>query len=84
MSECPYCHDTENQVKAGKNESDSQRYKCKLCQKWYTPEPSQMYGDELRELAVKRYADGLGYRRIARHLGVDHVTIMHWVKAHVD
>lgn len=43
-----------------------------------------MYGNDLRRMAVKLYADGLGYRRIARHLGVDHVTIMNWVKAHVD
>ena len=41
-----------------------------------------MYRDETRQLAVKLYADGLGYRRIARHLGVDHVTVMNWVKAH--
>lgn len=84
MSECPYCHDTEKQVKAGKHESGSQRYKCNLCQKRYTPEPSQMYSDEMRQQAVKLYTDGLGFRQIARHLEVDHVTVMNWVKAHTD
>ncbi len=38
---------------------------CKPCQRRYTPEPSQMYSDETRQLAVKLSADGLGYRRIA-------------------
>jgi transposase-like protein len=84
MSECPYCHDTEHQVKAGKHESGSQQYKCRLCQRRYTPEPSQRYGDELRRQAVKWYADGLGFRQIGRHLGVDHATVMRWVKAHTD
>jgi transposase-like protein len=42
-----------------------------------------MYSDDLHQQAVKLYADGLGLRQIGRHLGVDHVTIMHWVKAHV-
>ena len=82
MSKCLYCHDTKKQVKAGKNASGSQRYKCNLCQRRYTPEPSQMYGDEMRQRAIKMYVDGLGFRQIGRHLGVDHVTVMHWVKAH--
>lgn len=84
MSTCPYCQDTENQVKAGKTEAGSQRWKCKPCSRRYTPEPRQMYSDEMRQEAVKWYADGVGYRQIARHFGVDHVTIMNWVKAHVD
>jgi transposase-like protein len=38
----------------------------------------------MRAQAVKWYVDGLSLRRIGRHLGVDHVTVMHWVKAHTD
>jgi transposase-like protein len=43
-----------------------------------------MYPDAMRQQAVKLYADGLGFRQIARYLQVDHVTIMNWVKAHTD
>lgn len=43
-----------------------------------------MYSDSQRRQAVKFYVDGLGFRQIARHLGVDHVTVMHWVKAYAD
>ena len=84
MNQCPDCHETQYQVKAGRNESGSQRYKCNRCRKRYTPEPSQVYSDSLRRQAVKFYVDGLGFRHIARHLGVDHVTVMHWVKAYAD
>lgn len=84
MSQCPYCHDQDQQVKAGKNDSGSQRYQCKVCRRRYTPEPSQLYGDGMRQQAVKLHVDGLGYRRIARHLGVDHHSIMNWVQAHTD
>lgn len=38
----------------------------------------------MRAQAVKWYADGTSFRKIARHLGVDHVTVMNWVKARSD
>ena len=84
MSECPYCDDTQHQVKAGKTGAGSQRYKCNRCQRRYTPQPRQMYSEAMRQQAVKMYADGAGFRQVARHLGVDHVTIMNWVRAHAN
>ncbi len=30
------------------------------------------------------YADGINFRRIGRHLGVHHQTVINWVNAHVD
>ena len=84
MNECPYCQQTEKQVKAGLTGVGSQRWKCKVCNRRYTPKPKQMYSNEMRQQAVKMYADGAGFRQVARHLGVDHVTIMNWVKAHAD
>ena len=85
MSECPYCHATEQQVKAGKNPSGSQRWKCQHCQRRYTPEPNDNgYPQGLRRQAVKLYVDGMNYRRIARHLQVDHKSIINWVKAYTD
>jgi transposase-like protein len=83
MSTCPYCHDTEKQVKAGKNESGSQRYKCKPCQRRYTPEPSQMYSDAIRRQAMRLYADGLGFRQVARHLGVDNADQLAHAPLHI-
>jgi transposase-like protein len=83
MNECPYCHDTELQVKAGKTGVGSQRWRCKRCRRRYTPQQRQMYSDTIRRHAINMYADGAGFRQVARHFDVDHVTVMNWVKAHV-
>ena len=85
MNACPYCHAGDRQVKNGQNASGSQRWKCQHCGRKYTPEPhEQGYPNSLREQAVRLYVDGMNYRRIARHLGVDHKSVMHWVTAHSD
>ena len=85
MNPCPYCQAQDRQVKAGKNDSGSQRWKCQVCGHKYTPEPSEHgYPDSLRQQAVKMNVDGINYRRIGRLLGVDHKTIINWVKAHTD
>jgi len=83
MNTCPHCHKTEDQVKAGKTKAGSQRYKCNDCNRLYTPEPKQQgYCDDIRKQAVRMYVDGMNYRRIARHLGVDHKSVMNWVNAY--
>lgn len=79
---CPYCLQSDRQVKAGRNASGSQRYKCVHCQRKYTPEPSQMYSDDLRRQAVQLYVDGMNFRRIGRTLGVTHRTVINWVNAY--
>lgn len=38
----------------------------------------------MRRQAVRLSIDGMNYRRIGRQLGIDHKTVMHWVKAHSD
>lgn len=85
MIKCAYCNKSDGQVKAGLNRSGSQRYGCRHCQRRYTPEPAQQgYSDELRQRAIENSVDGMNYRRIGRLLGVDHHTVMNWVKTHTD
>ena len=85
MNLCPYCEEETRQVKAGKNASGTQRYKCQHCRRRYTPEPQEVgYPDELRQQAVRLSVDGVNYRRIARQLGVSHVSVMNWVNAAAD
>ena len=80
---CPYCQQSEQQIKDGLNASGSQRYRCKGCQRRYTPEPiEQGYADSVRQQAVALYVDGINFRRIARHLKVNHQTVINWVNAH--
>ena len=82
MIKCPHCERADEQVKAGVNPSGSQRYKCKVCHKKYTPERKrQGYSEEIRQEGVRQAVDGGNYRRIGRTLGVDHQTVANWVKA---
>jgi transposase-like protein len=85
MNECPYCHATDRQVRAGKNDSGSQRLKCQHCQHRYTPESKEHgYPEAVHHQAVQYAVDGLNYRRIARPLGVDHKSVINWVQAYTD
>jgi transposase-like protein len=71
-------------VKAGRTDCGSQRHKCQQCRRRYTPAPKQAgYSDELRQQAVELYVDGLNFRRIARHLKVNHQTVINWINAHI-
>ena len=71
MIECPKCHRTERQNRAGKTPSGSQRYRCMFCQIKHTPEPKAWaYPEEVRRKALQLYVDGMNLRRIARHLGI--------------
>jgi transposase-like protein len=82
MIECPKCHRTERQNRAGKTGSGSQRYRCMFCQIKYTPEPKPWaYPEEVRRKALQLYVDGMNLRRIARHLGLHHRTVSLWVQA---
>jgi transposase-like protein len=82
MIQCPKCHRTERQNRAGKTESGSQRYRCMFCQIKYTPHPKPWaYPEEVRQKAIQLYVDGMNLRRIGRHLGVHHRTVSLWVQA---
>ena len=84
MSKCPHCQRQAEQVKVGRNPSGSQRYKCKVCDRKYTPEPRQAgYPPEIRDQAVRMYVDGLNFRRIARILQVNHQSVINWVNGHI-
>jgi len=73
------------QNKAGKTDAGSQRYRCMYCQRKYTPEPKQQgYDASVRKQAVKMYVDGGNFRRIARHLGVNHQSVANWVADHAE
>ena len=51
------------------------------CDRKYTPERKpQGYPASLRKQASEMYVDGSNFRRIARHLKVDHRTVSLWVK----
>ena len=85
MITCPHCQRSTQQVKNGRTPAGSQRYRCRVCRRKYTPDPRpQGYGADLRRRAVHLYVDGMNLRRSGRTLGVVHQTVANWVAAHAD
>ena len=81
MPKCPHCH-AETLVKAGFNRSGSQRYRCKMCQRYTTLAPKRNgYPLPVHEQALKYYLEGMGLRRIGRFLQVTHQTVANWINA---
>jgi transposase-like protein len=83
MSQCPHCASSEQQTKSGHTRTGSQRYKCKECQRIYTPDPKPLgYPDERKREAVRLYLEGTNFRRIGRVLGVNHQSVVNWVNSY--
>ena len=85
MMKCPHCESSKDQVKNGKTLSGSQLYKCKSCDRKYTPEPKHHgYSNSKREQAIRLVLDGNSQRQAARHVGVSHGTIANWFREYAD
>ena len=83
MQSCPFCQNSGNQIKSGKNRCGTERYLCREYGKTYTPEPKQQgYAEEVREKAVRLYVEGNNFRRIGRLLSVNHQSVVNWVNAY--
>jgi transposase-like protein len=83
MIQCPHCSSSERQTKSGHTRTGSQRYRCKECQRIYTPEPKPLgYPEETRREAVRLYLEGTNFRRIGRVLGVNHQSVVNWVNSY--
>ncbi len=83
MQKCPNCGDSERQNKAGVTSTGSQRYRCMVCGKKYTPSPkSSGYDQAVRLEAVRLYLGGMTIRQAAETLGVNHQSVANWVRAY--
>src|ERR1044072_4675748 len=83
MSQCPHCTSKEQQTKSGHTRTGSQRYKCRECQRIYTPDPKPLgYPDETKREAVRLYLEGTNFRRIGRILSVNHQSVVNWVNSY--
>ncbi len=49
------------------------------CQYVENPKP-RGYPNEVKQLCLKMYLNGMGFRAIARVTEIDHATIINWVK----
>jgi len=84
LPECPQCDQMEEIIKSGKNRSGSQRFRCRVCQLYFTPQPSIRQPDQARTAEALALAEqGMSYRQIARQLGVHHQTVGAWINTHI-
>ena len=68
---CEACNDKKNQIKAGKTKAGAQKYKCKICGKYYVPEGKKRgYSEEIKKQAIKLYLEGNSSRAVGRILGI--------------
>jgi len=82
---CPRCKRKIKQYKAGFNPSGSQRYRCGVCNRVYTPKPNPLgYPAETRMLAIRMYLEGNSQRAIGRILKVNQQSVANWVRAYVE
>ena len=80
---CPGCQQTTAVLKSGKNRSGSQRFRCRACRLYFTPQPSIWKPDQARTAEALALAEqGLSYRRIASLLGVHHLTVIEGISTH--
>jgi transposase-like protein len=83
LPECPQCHHTREIIKSGKNRSGSQRFRCRACLLYFTPQPSIRQPDQARKAEALALAEqGMSYRHIARKLGVHHQTVGAWISTY--
>lgn len=58
-----------------------QHYKCKgCCHYFFVKKPIRHKSDETKQMAIKMYLEGLGFRAIGRLLNVSHQAVYKWVK----
>ncbi len=83
MIQCPHCSSFEQQTKSGHTRTGSRRYKCRECQRIYTPGPKPLgYPEETRREAARLYLKGTNFRRSGRILSVNRRSVVNWVNAY--
>jgi transposase-like protein len=77
---CPECqskHICKNGKRRGK-----QNHICVNCGRQFVSHPQTQpgYSDDARQICLKMYVNGMGFRGIERVTGVHHTTVIRWVK----
>ena len=79
--ECRYCK-SQNVIKKGQNEKGIQRYYCKDCCSYFLENyEKNRYPDQIKQIALRLYTDGVEISVIARSLEVPYETVRSWIRA---
>ena len=78
-NKCPKCGHDDNQWKVGVTLAGSQRFKCGVCNKRYTPEPKKWaYSDEERKDVLRLMSLGMSGRKIGAYKKMHHDNAYRW------
>ena len=78
---CPACGSSHRQTKEGHDRKGKPRYQCQNCQRYYILSPTPRgHEPALHQEAARLYVEGLSFRKIARLLGVNHQTVINWIR----
>lgn len=76
---CPDCQTSEIRKYGFKNQK--QRYQCRKCGRIFQSRYSERgYSDDVKQICLKMYLNGLGFRGIERITGIHHTTVINWVR----
>lgn len=76
---CPNCNSTQT-FKNG-HRQDRQCYKCKQCARQFLESYRfWRYSDDVKQLCIKMYLNGIGLCGIERVTEIHHTTLMHWIR----
>ena len=82
---CPTCNAEVKQYKAGFNPSGSQRYRCGICKRAYTPKPKPLgHSTETRMLSICLHLKGKSQRAIGRILKVSQQSVANWIGEYIE
>jgi insertion element IS1 protein InsB len=77
---CPNC--TSQQISKDGHRRGKQNYICRDCGRQFIESYShQGYSEEIKARCLRMYVNGSGFRAIERVTGVNHNTVINWVKS---
>ena len=76
---CPHCQSS--QISKNGHRRSKQNYICRACNRQFVESYSPKgYPDEIKRRCLSMYVNGTGFRAIERQTGVNHNTVINWVK----
>ena len=78
---CKAFNDETDQIQAGKTKAGTQKYKCKICGKYYTKEiKKKVHSKGTKNQAIKLYLEGNSGRAVGRIMGFGKNMCLYWIR----
>ena len=80
VMKCPECQS--DHIRKNGHRRGKQNHRCLDCGRQFVENPTTQrgYADDIRQLCLRMYVNGMGFRGIERVTGVHHTTVITWVK----